>query len=439
MKRIASILFLIGVIIMADEKVVFKADFQSDESLQKWHAVTYKIGAEFHASDGTLTVTHHSAQRRGGCIEIPVPLIKKGRLDFDVNTPVDGKGIGLTLDLYNISTFWHDACRDWRLYFPEPNANRLPFFTIEPVGHHRIAIIPKGETIHYRIRFDESADLVEFYAGSMDDPAAVRYDVSVFGHALYQQSLLRLGSFGYAPAVYSTTISNITLTEETPESCVKKARDLVLAFDGMSSNIHNLTQLLPKGFRHYVWDSTGANLVNTNNCEYSSLPGFATIDRARTIVFNDAPNVPVPIQKRMLTAIEGGADLLILGGLCTLNKGDFANSPLGNALPVTLPDQWRLAGSENPLPITEAKAGVLPQDARPGVCYYYLDLPPVKDAEVLLRAGQDGPPILVRRRLGSGAITVLLATTCGPDTSDAFWKTGLIQNIMRESLSGLGK
>ncbi|MBQ7651017.1 MAG: hypothetical protein IJS15_08655 [Victivallales bacterium] len=430
MKRIVAAFVLAGCLILAGEKTVFKADFQNDESLKVWRAVTYKIGATFHADNGTLTVTHHSAQRRGGFIEIPVPLIKKGRLDFDVCTPTGGQGIGLTLDLYNISTFWHDACKDWRLYFPEPNANRLPYFTIEPVGHHSIGKVPKGETIHYRIRFDESADLVEFFIGDMDDPAAVRFDVSVFGRAFYQQPLLRLGSFGYAPSVYSTTISNLVLTEETEDTGQKTARDLTLAFDGVSSNIYNMEQLLPKGFRRYVWDSPGANIINTNNCKYNSLPGFGTIDRAKTIVFNDAPNIPVHLQKRMATAIGDGANLLILGGLFTLNKGGFAESPLGQVLPVELPDQWRLAGSEKPLPIVEAKPGTLPQDVKPGVCYYYLDLPPVKDAEVLLRAGQDGPPLLVRRRCGNGAITVLLATPCGPDTPNAFWHSKLVQSII---------
>ncbi len=423
-------IILSGVMMMAGEKTVFKADFQSDDSLKNWRAVTYKIGAEFHANDGVLTVTHHSAQRRGGFIEIPVPLIKKGRLDFDVNTPADGKGIGLTLDLYNISTFWHDACRDWRLYFPEPNANRLPYFTIEPVGHHSIGKVPKGETIHYRIRFDESIDLVEFFIGNMDDPAAVRFDVSVFGRAFYQQPLLRLGSFGYAPSVYSTTISNLVLTEETTDAAQKTVRDLILAFDGVSSNVYNMTQLLPKGFRHYIWDSPGANLINTNNCDYSSLPGFGTIDRARAIIFNDAPNIPVPLQKRMVSAIEEGANLLIIGGLFTLNKGGFANSPLGQVLPVELSDQWRLGGSETPLTITDAKQGFLPSDFKAGVCFYYLDLPPVKDAEVLLTAGKGGFPILVRRRCGNGSITVLLATPCGPDSPNAFWHSALIKHLL---------
>ena len=421
-------------LLFAGEQTVFQADFRTPDSLKAWRAVTYPNGGTFECKDGTLTVTHRHAKRQGGFIEIPVPLIKKGRLDFDVTTPFNGHGIGLTLDLYNISTFWHDACKDWRLYFAEPNANRLPYYPIEPVGHHRIATITKAKTLHYRIRFDETLDLVEFYVDNMDDPAATRYDVSVFGHAFYQQSLLRLGSFGYAPAVYSTTISNITLTEETDDQGEdSRVRDLHLAFDGMTSCHHKMEEILPKGFRCYVWDNPGHNPTNTNTCTYRNLPGFDTITRAQTIVFNDAPNVPAPLQKLMLKAVEDGAKMFFLGGLCTLNKGEFLDTPLGKALPVNVENQWALAGSDAKALAVTPSAGVKwpASDNGLGVCYYYLDLPLLEDAEVLLRAGHDGPPLLVRKKVGAGSITVLLATACGPDTPASFWNTSLVHHIFQ--------
>ena len=433
--RLTLLAIFAGVLLVAGEQTVFQADFRTPDSLKAWRAVTYPVGATFACQDGTLTVTHRHAKRQGGFIEIPVPLIKKGRLDFDVTVPATGHGIGLTLDLYNISTFWHDGCKDWRLYFAEPNANRLPYYLIEPVGHHRIATIPKDKTLHYRIRFDEALDLVEFYVDNMDDPAATRYDVSVFGHAFYQQSLLRLGSFGYVPAVYSTTISNLILTEETADQDNGSSeRTLHLGFDGMTSRHHRLEELLPKGFRRYVWDNPGHNPTNTNTSTYRNLPGFDTVAHAQTIIFNDAPNVPVPLQKMMLKAVEDGANMFFLGGLCTLNKGEFHDTPLGKALPVNVENPWAMAGSdEKPLPITPSTGVTWPSvDGGPGVCYYYLDLPPLEDAEVLLRAGQDGPPLLVRKKIGAGSITVLLATACGPDTPNSFWNTHLVKQIVQQ-------
>ena len=432
-QRITLLAILAGGLLVVGEQTVFQADFRTPDSLKAWRAVTYPDGGTFECKDGALTVTHRHAKRQGGFIEIPVPLIQKGRLDFDVTVPADGHGIGLTLDIYNLSTFWHDGCKDWRLYFAEPNANRLPYYPIEPVGHHRIATIPKDKTLHYRIRFDEVLDLVEFYVDNMDDPAATRYDVSVFGHAFYQQSLLRLGSFGYAPAVYSTTISNLTLTEETvDQDNGSRTRNLHLAFDGMTSR-HQLENLLPKGFRRYVWDNPGHNPTNTNTCTYRNLPGFDTIAHAQTIIFNDAPNVPVPLQKMMLKAVVDGAKMFFLGGLCTLNKGEFHDTPLGKALPVDVKNQWAMTGSrEKALPITPSNGVTWPYSANgPGVCYYYLDLPLLQDAEVLLRASQDGAPLLVRKNIGAGSITVLLATACGPDTPNSFWNTQLVHHILQ--------
>jgi len=433
--QLLTLLILAGVLLSAGERTVFQADFSTPDSLKAWRAVTYPDGGSFECRDNALTITHRHAKRRGGFIEIPVPLIKKGRLDFDVITPADGHGVSLTLDLYNISTFWHDGCRDWRLYFAEPNANRLPYYPIEPVGHHRIAAVPKGKTLHYRIHFNEALDLVEFYVENMDDPAATRYDVSVFGHAFYQQSLLRLGSFGYAPAVYSTTISNIILTEETEEQAGESARkqDLTLVFDGMASRHHKMEGILPKGFRRYIWDNPGHNPTNTNTCSYLNMPGFDTLAHAKTIIFNDSPNVPAPLQKLMVAAVEDGAHLLFLGGLCTLNKGEFHDTPLGKVMPVNLENQWILNGSgEKALPFTPAAGTAWSASGESlGVCYYYLGLPLIQDAEILLRAGQDGPPLLVRKKLGNGSITVLLATACGPNTPDSFWNTNLVKQILQ--------
>ena len=149
------------------EKIVFKETFDNADALKKYRIVRQKNGVEFTVEKNTLFV-HHKDVPYSGFIEIPVPMIKKGRLDFDVTVNPSknvSSGIGLTLDLYNISTFWHDACNDWRMYFPEPNAKRMLFFNIEPVGHQKIAAVKDYVKKHYRIRFDEEADLVEFYVG----------------------------------------------------------------------------------------------------------------------------------------------------------------------------------------------------------------------------------------------------------------------------------
>ena len=203
----------------AAEKVVFEEKFDSPDALKKWRIDTPADGPKYRIDKGALSVEHiHKFQERS-YIEIPIPRIKKGKLEFDVlidpDHSVAGDRIGLTLGFYNISTFWHDSCKDWRMYFPEPEAKRLPYFFIEPVGHRRISRVAKHKYQHYCILFDHDADLIEFYVDDMQDPKSARYDMSVWGHDYYQGSYLKIGSYAYASYPYRTLVDNVKLTEIT--------------------------------------------------------------------------------------------------------------------------------------------------------------------------------------------------------------------------------
>ena len=58
--------------------------------------------------------------------------------DMEYPDPSLATGIGLFVDLYNISTFFHGSIREWRAYFPEPESKKLEGYPIEPVGHRKI-------------------------------------------------------------------------------------------------------------------------------------------------------------------------------------------------------------------------------------------------------------------------------------------------------------
>lgn len=414
------------------EKIIFFENFNSPDALSKWRISTAADGPQFRIDNGALSVEHRHKPNYGSFIEMRIPLIKKGRIDFDVLIDPERKApfarIGLTLDILNISTFWHDSCNDWRMYFPEPEVKRLPYFFIEPVGHKKIAAVPKYKYSHYRIVFDHDADLVEFYVDDLKDPKAVRYDVSVMGHAFYQGSYLRIGSYGYAQNPYRTLVDNIVVTEmpEGKDGEMKRTENLV--FDGLLSTHIPMKQVL-KGeiFRDYHWDSPGANVSNTNNYQYMKMPSFQTVKNAKRIIFNDAPNVPEALQKKILDSVKEGSDLIIFSGLCSLGKGEFKDTPIGKALPVVLSDEWAIAGhSEKPIRL-DAKPGLVPKDG--AVMYYYWNLKPAEDAEILATADNGKIPILLRRKIGKGSVIVLCATVCGPSKKDSFWNTAFLDNI----------
>lgn len=425
---------ILSAVLSGGEKVVFRDSFQEKDGLKSWRMVSVPGGAEFSIDNGGLSVLHMHRPGGGGFVEIPVPVVSRGYLDFDVTVNPEGyrgDGIGLTLDLYNISVFWHDACADWRMYFAEPTAKRLPYFDIEPVGHSKIAPIPKRKTVHYRIRFDQDSDLAEFYVGDMSDPCAARYDISVLGHAFYQGGVLRIGSFGFAPGKYRTEIRNIVLTEETGDSGEDEIREGVIVFEGISSEHFPMKKLLKEPadkIRQYFWDSPGACPNTVNNYQYFKIPGFSTVKKSKYIIFNDAPNVPEPLQKRILQSVNEGADLIIFSGLCSLGKGEFKDTLIGKALPVVLTDEWATAGNrEKPIRL-DAKPGLVPESG--AVMYYYWNLKPTADAEVLATADNGKIPVLVRRKFGKGSIVVLCATTCGPVGKDSFWNTSFLDNFM---------
>lgn len=202
-------------------KVIFRQDFQGCKdgtNLKElgWRVVAAPDQSVYRVSGGRLQVTCFNNKFNGGYAEIVVPVCRRGVLEFDVNNAVQGaldaRGLGLTLDIYNISTFWHDYCADWRRYFPEPTSKRITGFKVEPVGHRPIGKIKKGVWHHYKICFDTDKDIVEYYIDDMNDPAYIDADVPVLGRSEYEGGRLRIGSMGTMNGPVVCYIDNILLT-----------------------------------------------------------------------------------------------------------------------------------------------------------------------------------------------------------------------------------
>ena len=138
--------------------------------------------------------------------------------------------------------------------------------------------------------------------------------------------------------------------------------------------------------------------------------------------------MPPAQHKLILNEVKNGLHLIVCGGLFTFGKGDFINTPLGNELPVKLETPWEIKGSSNtPLLLQSGKNGPLLKER--SVLYYYHDLPPVKGAEIMMKAGN--VPVIVSKKYGKGTITVFTGTTSGPDSSDAFWNTSAWTSIFQ--------
>ena len=161
------------------ETVLYAENFDSLADGATIEQAGWKIGKSdanctFVVANKSLRISCTYAKAlRGGFAEINIPLCRRGMLEFDLLNDHDKSGIGLFLDLYNITTFWHEYCGDWRRYFPEPVARRLDGFQVEPVGHRRLAPVTKRQWNHYRILFDKDRDRVEYFINDMQDPAFI--------------------------------------------------------------------------------------------------------------------------------------------------------------------------------------------------------------------------------------------------------------------------
>lgn len=445
MKKILTLLMmLVSVITYGQGKIIYQENFDKHKksvSLKElgWNVVSKPGHSTYTVKDGKLYVKITPNRYRDGYAEIEVPVCRKGQLDFDVLIDPDRinpKGVGLTLDLYNISTYWHDYCRDWRLYFPEPTVKRMDGFSVEPVGHKPIGYLKKGKWIHYRICFDTDNDRVECYLNKMDDPAYIKGDAPVLGRAEYQGGKLRVGSFGICSGAYRAVIDNIVLRDldnETASSGDEK-KDLYLLFRGISFDFYKIGPALcadgvkPENIRNYDLDFWRSSYFPENTFKYQNFPGTSSFNRAKSIVLIDAPCGPEKIlpeflQKDIMKTIHSGSKLVIFGGLFTLGKGEYQGTALERILPVELKGVWQVKSSNTPLSIkvVNPEFKKINWSKKPCV-YHYHDLKPTKDAKILLKAGDK--PLLVSRKFGKGEVIVFLGTVCGPPSENPpiFWK-----------------
>jgi len=381
-----------------------------------------------------------AAKLRGGYAELDVPLCAKGVLEFDLNPDSDSSkpGIALFMDLYNMTFFWHDYCKDWRRYFPEPVAKRGKEFDVEPVGHRRISEVAKGKGCHYKICFDKDNDRVEYYKDNMEDPAFIDGGVAVWGRDEYLGGRLRLGNWGVGGGKVRFLLDNIKLTsldKKDGRGAAAAPRERILLFNGLSFNRYQLKASLlkngvPEGaVKEFNILNPRPALTSENSFVSDILPSAQAALRTKCFVLADYPFgpgevLPDCVVKDILENVRGGARLVVFGGLLSLGKGEYGRSSLAEYLPVKLGSCWDLAKCERPLPLAPVspdKFKGLDWSAGPMVFYMH-NLELAKDARVLLKAGER--PLLVSKRVGDGEILVFLGAACGAGApgQTPFWK-----------------
>ena len=274
-----------------------------------------------------------------GYVEAMLPLYKRGSLDFDIRfTPAkDNWAMSLFLTFYNITVFWHDACRDWRVYVPGPEAKRERGFNDEPTYHHQMAIFEAEKWHHCRIEFDRSLGRVEFFLDEMNSPVYILGDWSVWGVQEILGGTLRIGGLGLSKnSVYD--VKNIALSERTATK-VAKSRTETIVFEGFANDYYDLrTRLADCKPRYYTLVTTRHSETASNAMRFTGMPGSALLAAAKTIVLEDAPVGPgdlIPhfVVEDIVRQVEDGATLVILDGFFSLKRGKYDESALKGIMP----------------------------------------------------------------------------------------------------------
>jgi hypothetical protein len=440
------ILAIIAAISFLHAEEVIKLDFNEypDGAVlgkDKWQThmpASNKNASTYTVKKGQLEIIANPAQNlRGGYVEMEIPIMRKGTIEFDLNVNHNQKGTGLFIDLYNISLFWHDYCEDWRRYFPEPTAKRMKYYNVEPVGQRRLGAVKKRKWSHYKIYFDTDNDVVEYYKDDMEDPVYIDGAAAVLGRQEYLGGKLRIGSWGIAKGPMTFLIDNISISSaatQNNETSVK--RDRYVIFNGLSYNRYNISESLlaggvnKKNIRNFYIENPKPALTPANKFFINKMPGTTSMQKAKSLILVDCPFGPAEIipefvQKNAVKNVKQGMTLVVFGGLFALGKGEYQDSYLSDYLPVELKDAWQVKKFQSPLIIQPVSNEMKKLDwkIKPSVVYIH-DLKPKKDAEVLLTAGDH--PLLVRQKLGKGEIIVFLGTTCGSlpknPQNPLFWK-----------------
>lgn len=414
---------------------MFEADFSGSTPLAElgWDILATAEQSTYEPKDGMLRVTCHRNWHNGGLIRKRVPVVKKGVLDFEANIAMENQsnalGVALTVGIYNISTWYHDYCRDWRRYFPAGPNQRLPGFSIEPVGHKRLTAVKKNEWAHYRIVFDHDQGVVEYYRNDMQDPVHIDYDVPVLGRDEYEGGYVRIGSMGLTKGSVVYGLRHVVLKELLDDDSTEVARTNVLLFEGIASDQYALGQLAREVFgeehvRTFTVATHGAAVAPSNQLKLDRLPSAQTVAAAAAILLVDMPAepggcLPPMLLQQVVQAVINGADLAVFGGMFSLGKGGYQHTPLAAVLPVQLAGRWDVRSFGTP---QQLEAGGEPVGAAAALWYHDVELN--QDAEALMCAA--GKPMLVRRALGQGSVSVFLgvpAGTIAPETGvKPFWE-----------------
>ena len=328
---------------VTEPKVVWSGKFVKEGSPADNGFKMYRDNGkdQFTVRDGVLTMVCQNSPYKGTGYEKTIPGISRGELTFEA---VTGLGTGynhysLSMGMGRLLFSWRGK-NAWQLYHPKENK-------WHPLSDH----VSNGVWHKYKISFDAIHHTAEFFVDDMENPVFID-EKSEFipGKNVH----FRISNYGLCNGTIVNRLRNIQLKAVPPRKKIAGGSlKGTMVFRGISDTFWPLRKLIAdlgeKEVAEFILQIPPHHVKNDNvHFDLQPKPSPSK-GAAKYIIFADMPLTPIPpyTMKMIRQAVENGAKLIILDGLFTLQKGEYAGTVLEDILPISIKDKW---GSAAPLP-----------------------------------------------------------------------------------------
>lgn len=330
---------------LTEPKLVWSAKFEKDgpPADNGFHMFQDNGKDQFTVKDGVLTMVCENSPHKGMGYERTIPGLLVGELTFEAWT---GQGAGY--DYYGLSMAMGDMTFSWRAR----SAWHL-YHRSEVKWYSLTSQVENGVWHKYKIRFDAAEKTAEFYVDDMVNPVFIDTKSE---YVAKKELVFRIRNYGLCSGTVVNKVRNFELKAVPRRKEIRKDLDGTMIFRGVSDTYWPLKELAKslgeKNVTEFFLQVPEHHLTN-DNIRYDLLPKPTPQNApAKYIILADMPAAPIPqyTMDMICRSVKDGGKLIVLDGVFTLQKGEYAGTVLEEILPVSVKDRW---GDAVPLP--EAK------------------------------------------------------------------------------------
>ena len=417
MKKFFGILLTVLGVTLSGAEVLWQPNFNRKGELD-WKKIRVNANDSFVTENGILIATCSSLGKKvnsGSVYEIELPAVERGALYFEVLPNAAASNSRSYNHLSLLIRF------NGRLISLRPN---WWTYYLAGKGNRRLASIPDNKWLNLKIEFDRKAKTISYFYKDMQTPVYAEKNVKFSGPVKFQ-----LGNYGLTSGTIINHIRNIRL--EKLETAASKTRSGAIVLRGIDFDAYDINGILKKfniKSKPVFCDvAVKTGVIVKNNFYLTKSPLFSRT-KPELVIMADFPlngTLTEDDIEELISEVKNGAKLVILGGMFTLNKGEFKNAAFNKMLPVQLKGPWDIAYNKANFSIQGAK----------GTVGIYQKCSAVKGAGISLKVGNF--PLLVSKKYGSGAVAVYCGVPGGRQSSNGEFihKQNVFAELLQKSLA----